>query len=94
MSVLTSDEALRTVLATARTVAVLGAHPDPDRPAHFVPRYLREHGYRIVPVNPHYSDQELFGERTRAKLADLDEPIDVVQNSCMLAIRERLGSEP
>ncbi len=78
MPVLTSDEALRTVLETARTVAVLGAHPDPAKPAHYVPRYLREHGYRIVPVNPRHADRELFGETVRAGLADLDEQIDVI----------------
>ncbi len=78
MPVLSSDEALRTVLGSAHTIAVLGAHPDPGKPAHYVPRYLREHGYRIAPVNPRYTDQELFGETPRAKLTDLDEPIDVV----------------
>ncbi|MDZ7706815.1 MAG: CoA-binding protein [Trueperaceae bacterium] len=78
MPLLTSDEALRTVLQTAHTVAVLGAHPDPGKPAHYVPRYLREHGYRIVPVNPRYTDQQLFGETPRGKVTDLDEPIDVV----------------
>lgn len=78
MPVLTSDEALRTVLQTARTVAVLGAHPDPAKPAHYVPRYLREQGYRIVPVNPRYTDRTLFGETPRPALTDLDERIDVV----------------
>ena len=78
MPVLTSDEALRTVLETARTVAVLGAHPEPGKAAHYVPLYLHEHGYRIVPVNPVYTDRVLFGESPRASLADLDEQVDVV----------------
>jgi len=78
MPILTSDEALTNVLETARTVAVLGAHPEPGKAAHYVPLYLHENGYRIVPVNPAYTDRVLFGETPRAKLTDLDEQIDVV----------------
>lgn len=78
MAILTSDEALGNVLETARTVAVLGAHPDPGKPAHFVPRYLAENGYRIVPINPGYTDRQLFGETPRAELTDLEEEIDIV----------------
>jgi len=78
MPILESEEALRNVLQTARTVAVLGAHPEPRKAAHYVPRYLHEHGYRIVPVNPVYTDRVLFGETPRAALTDLDEQIDVV----------------
>ncbi|MDZ7801381.1 MAG: CoA-binding protein [Trueperaceae bacterium] len=78
MPVLTSDEALRNVLQTARTVAVLGAHPEPRKAAHYVPLYLHEHGYRILPINPVYTDRVLFGETPRAALTDLDEQIDVV----------------
>jgi len=78
MPILESEEALRNVLQTARTVAVLGAHPEPRKAAHYVPRYLHEQGYRIVPVNPVYTGRVLFGETPRAALTDLDEQIDVV----------------
>jgi len=78
MPILESEEALRNVLQTARTVAVLGAHPEPRKAGHYVPLYLHEHGYRIVPVNPVYTDRVLFGETPRAALTDLDEQIDVV----------------
>ena len=78
MPILTSDETIRSVLETARTVAVLGAHPEPRKAAHYVPLYLHEHGYRIVPVNPRYTDRTLFGETPRDSLTDLDERIDVV----------------
>ena len=87
MPVLTSDEALRTVLETARTVAVLGAHPDPAKPAHYVPRYLREHGYRIVPVNPRHTNREFFGGTVRAAITNLDEQIDV---ACVFRRSEHL----
>lgn len=69
---------LATILREARTVAVLGAHPDPDRPAHYVPDYLHRQGYRILPVNPSYGEEELWGRRPAATLAELDEPVDVV----------------
>jgi predicted CoA-binding protein len=69
---------VRLALERAPTIALLGASPRPSRPAHYVPAYLLEHGYRILPVNPVYAGQELFGETVRATLAELDEPVDMV----------------
>lgn len=68
----------RTVLATARTVAVLGAHPDPTRAACYVPDYLHRHGMRVLPVNPAFVGQTLWGEPVRASLAELGQPVDFV----------------
>jgi predicted CoA-binding protein len=77
---MTTDELIRTILTTHRTWAVVGASPDPSRPAHFVPKYLQQRGYRIVPVNPEYAGEELFGERCYPTLLDVpdDVAIDVV----------------
>lgn len=72
------DEDLRAVLVSARTVAVLGAHVQRRKPAHYVPAYLHGQGYRIVPVNPRFEGRTLWGETVRANLADVDEPVDVV----------------
>lgn len=69
---------LRKILEQSRTIAVLGAHPEPTRAAHYVPAYLQQQGYRIVPVNPHYLDRRLFGQPVRATLAELSEPIDMI----------------
>jgi hypothetical protein len=71
---------VREILASARTIAVLGASIHPERPAHYVPAYLHEHGYRIIPVNPlHQREGSIgWGEPYRAKLTDLNEPIDIV----------------
>jgi len=69
-------EALRDILGTARTIAVVGLSPKPARPSHGVARYLREAGYRIVPVNPH--ETEVLGERAYASLLDVDVPVDAV----------------
>jgi uncharacterized protein len=66
------------VLKDSPVVAVLGAHQEPHRPAFYVPDYLHEQGYRIIPVNPQLAGQTLWGEPVRARLTDLTEPIDLV----------------
>ncbi len=60
-------EALRDILGTARTIAVVGLSPKPTRPSHGVARYLREAGYRIVPVNPGHST--ILGEKSYPTIA-------------------------
>ena len=55
------DARIRTILETSPTIAVLGLHDDPARPAHYVPEYLHEHGYEIYGVNPKLAGRELFG---------------------------------
>ncbi len=78
MRELTTQEDIRRVLTEARTVAVLGAHSAPAKPAHYVPDYLHGQGYRILPVNPVFAGQTLWGETVRTTLAELGEPVDVV----------------
>jgi uncharacterized protein len=65
------------LLADARTIAIVGASPNPDRPSHGVMRYLLEQGYRCIPVRPLDCD-DVLGVPCVASLADIDEPIDVV----------------
>jgi predicted CoA-binding protein len=72
------DGEVRDLLARSRVVAVLGAQRDRGLPAHYVPEYLRAQGYRILPVNPGHVGQELWGEPVRATLAELTEPVDLV----------------
>ena len=69
---------LRTMLGDVRTIAVVGLSSRPGRPSFEVGRYLQEHGYRIVPVNP--NETEVFGERAYASLLDVpdDVAVDVV----------------
>lgn len=78
MTELTTQEDIRRVLSEARTVAVLGAHTATVKPAHYVPDYLHGQGYRVLPVNPVFAGQTLWGETVRATLAEIDEPVDVV----------------
>ncbi len=64
------------VVTGARSVAVVGASPDPARPSHGVAAYLHRAGLRIYPVNPALS--ELFGLTAYPSLVDLPEPVDIV----------------
>ena len=65
------------ILASAKTIAMVGASPNPDRPAHGVMRYLLRAGYRVIPVRPLDCD-EVCGIPCVATLADIEEPIDLV----------------
>lgn len=69
---------LEAILRDARTIAVVGAHPDPAKAAFYVPDYLKRQNYRVLPVNPDYPDEHLWGVTTSATLADLGEPVDLV----------------
>jgi predicted CoA-binding protein len=71
-----SDEDLRHLLRSAKTIAVVGCSTQPGKPSHEVPRYLIEQGYRVIPVHP--SAREILGERAYASMADVPGPIDIV----------------
>ena len=73
-----TDDELRAFLAGARCIAVLGAHVDAEKPAHYVPDYLHRKGYRILPANPVYAGRTLWGEPVRASLAEISEPVDIL----------------
>ena len=64
------------ILADAQTIAVVGASPNPRRPSNAVFRYLLDAGYRVLPVRPHV--REVLGIPCVASLAEIDEPIDLV----------------
>ena len=63
-------------LAEAKTIAVVGMSPRPDRPSHYVAKYLMENGYRIIPVNP--ADDEILGMKSYPNLKSVPERIDLV----------------
>jgi hypothetical protein len=64
------------ILAESRTIAVVGASRDPGKTAHAVPRQILRHGWHVIPVNP-YAD-EIWGQRCYRTLADIPEPVDLV----------------
>jgi predicted CoA-binding protein len=71
-----TDDELKQIYADTKTIAVVGASNDEKKPGHSIPAYLQTQGYKIIPVNPRGG--EMLGEQVRASLADIDEPIDVV----------------
>jgi len=65
-------------IESVRVIAVLGAHPEVHRPAFYVPDYMHEQGCRVLPVNPGFVGTQLWGEPFVATLAQIDEPVDIV----------------
>ena len=71
-----SDEGIREVLSSTRTIALVGASPNPERASHAVMHYMLDRGYRVIPVNP--NAKEILGQKVVASLKDIQEPVDMV----------------
>jgi predicted CoA-binding protein len=72
------DPYLRDILTNVRTIAVVGASPRRERPSHGVMAYLQRRGYRTIPINPNAAGGKIHSETVYARLADVPEPIDMV----------------
>ena len=75
---LTRDEDIAQLLRETRTVAMIGASDRPDRPSWGVMRFLQDHGYRVLPVNPQITGEHVHGEYVWRELSQIGEPIDMV----------------
>ena len=73
-----TDDVIREILTSVRTVAVVGASDKPDRASHGVMKFLQRKGYRCIPVNPRLAGQTLLDETVYAGLTDIPERIDMV----------------
>lgn len=73
-----SDEELRQVLRRSKTIAAIGVSVNPVRPSHFVGRYLKHRGFRVIPINPGTAGQVLWGENILARLEDAPKETDFV----------------
>jgi len=73
-----SDATIRTILSDVKVIAMVGASANAVRPSYFVLKYLLDRGYRVHPVNPGLAGQEILGCRVYASLADIPEPVDMV----------------
>jgi predicted CoA-binding protein len=69
---------LRGILRSSRTIAMVGLSDQWYRPSHFVAKYLQQHGYRVLPVNPRLAGTTLLGEPVVASVLDLAQPVDMV----------------
>ena len=73
-----SDAYIRDILARSRTIAMVGASPTPSRPSYFAMKYLKEKGFRVIPVNPGQEGKTILGERVYAALPEIEEKVDIV----------------
>jgi hypothetical protein len=93
------DSYIRGILNTVKTIAVVGVSPKDVRPSYFVFKYLLERGYRMIPVNPGQAGHELLGQTVYARLADIREPVDMVDifrasEHVMPIVAEALAMQP
>ena len=73
-----SDDYIRSILTSVRTIAVVGASANEVRPSFFVMKYMLDKGFRVFPINPGHAGKEILGQTVHASLADLREPVDMV----------------
>ncbi|MFP3852990.1 MAG: CoA-binding protein [Anaerolineales bacterium] len=71
------EDRIQHILRETKTIATVGFSSSPHKPSHYVPRYLMEHGYRVIPVNP--NADEILGEKAYPSLAEVPEEVDMVQ---------------
>jgi predicted CoA-binding protein len=75
---LTAAEDIASLLSEVRTIALVGASDRPDRPSYRVMKFLQDHGYRVLPVNPQITGEHIHGEYVWRELSQIGEPIDMV----------------
>jgi uncharacterized protein len=93
------DGYIRGILNTVKSIAMVGVSANSSRPSYFAFKYLLERGYHMIPVNPGLSGQELLGQKAYAKLADVPEPIDMVDifrasRYALAIVQEALALDP
>lgn len=93
------DSYIRGILNTVKTIAMVGVSPKDNRPSYFVFKYFLERGKRMIPVNPGQAGKEILGQKVYAKLADIPEPIDMVDifrasEFVMPVVQEALALKP
>ena len=93
------DAAIAEILQTTRTIALVGWSPNADRASNGVARFLAARGYRVIPVNPGQAGQVALGETVRASLAEISEPVDMVDifrtsDAVLPLVQEALAALP
>ena len=73
-----SDDHLRRILTSTKTIAMVGVSMNPVRPSYYVGRYLDLKGFDIIPVNPMHAGEEIFRRKIVGSLAEIDRPVDMV----------------
>lgn len=91
------DEKVEEILQKSKTIAVVGCSREQEKDAHRIPKYLKERGYKIIPVNP-FAD-EILGEKSYKTLSEIKEPVDVVEifrpsEKCLEVVNEAVNLKP
>lgn len=73
-----SDQTITDVLNSTRSIALVGASDNPSRASYHVMAFLQAQGYQVIPVSPKLAGQELLGQKVYARLADIPQPVDMV----------------
>jgi predicted CoA-binding protein len=93
------DNYIRGILNTVKTIAMVGISPKDVRPSYFAFKYLLERGYRMIPINPGQVGGEILGQPVYARLADIPEPVDMVDvfrapQYALAIVQEALALKP
>jgi predicted CoA-binding protein len=93
------DSYIRGILNTVKTIAVVGISPRDNRPSYFAFKYLKERGYRMIPVNPGQAGERILGQKVYARLSDIPEPVDMVDifrgsEHALPIVQEALALDP
>ncbi len=75
-NIISESSKIKDILDSAKTIAVLGLSPKPERDSNMVARYLQKQGYKIIPVRP--GQKEILGEKVYESLDEIDVPVDIV----------------
>ena len=76
MAIVDDIAGLRRILAQSRTIAIVGLSANWYRPSFFAAKYMQDHGYRVIPVNPNY--REVLGETCYRSVSEIPGPVDIV----------------
>jgi predicted CoA-binding protein len=92
-----TDKELKEILRSSKTIAVVGCSRDPEKDAYKVPKYLKEKGYKIIPVNPFA--EEILGEKVYKNLSEIKEEVDIVDifrpsEECLGIVKEAIKLKP
>jgi len=93
------DSYIRGILNTVKTMAMVGVSANTSRPSYFAFKYLLERGYRMIPINPGLAGQDMLGQKVYGTLADIPEPVDMVDifrssQYAVAIVREALALKP
>src|SRR5471030_1407830 len=93
------DSYIRGILNTVKTIAMVGISPKDNRPSYFAFKYLLERGYNMIPVNPGQVGSDILGRKVYARLADIPEPVDMVDifrasQYALAIVQEALALDP